>query len=473
MNVEAIREDWAGRVLDGRFTLLEWLGGTARGGVFLTEMPGSPEQKAAIKLAPAGAETQLAGWAAAVSLSHPHLMRLLGTGRCTMDGEPLIYNVQEYAAEVLAEILPERALTADETREMLGTVIDTLAWLHAQGFVHGHLKPSNVLVVNDQLKLSSDGLYRAGEARTDSATESVYNAPETLAGPMTPAADVWSLGALLVETLTQRRPLWDGAGEPASPATLPQPFAGIARSCLQVDPVERCTLDEIKGWLRPAEARTVAVAAPLAPTAKRQALETKVPAAKARGGLPVAALIGVAVVVIGVAGLLYMRPHGSETSSPGEAQQGLTASGEAKPAAGTHAGTRAQEPAPEAASPEVQEPTTAVQPAMAQSPETEGAQETAAAGAVSQRVMPAILPAAQASIQGRVNVRIRVMVDAAGNVADAAVESQGTSRYFAKAAQDAARQWKFRPAQAGGQRVWVLAFEFTRAGTEVTPLAVR
>jgi TonB family protein len=110
---------------------------------------------------------------------------------------------------------------------------------------------------------------------------------------------------------------------------------------------------------------------------------------------------------------------------------------------------------------------------LAQSPETEGAQETAAAGAVSKRVMPEILPAAQASIQGRVNVRIRVIVDAAGNVADAAVESQGTSRYFAKVAQDAARQWKFRPAQAGGQRVWVLAFEFTRAGTEVTPLAVR
>ena len=79
MNTAAIRSDWVGRVIDGRFTLLQWLGGSEWGGVFLTELQGYGSQKAAIKLIPTDAgdaEAQIAGWAATTTLSHPHLMRL-------------------------------------------------------------------------------------------------------------------------------------------------------------------------------------------------------------------------------------------------------------------------------------------------------------------------------------------------------------------------------------------------------------
>ena len=64
----------------------------------------------------------------------------------------LVYVVTECADEVLAQILAGRALTTEETREMLGPVIDGLGYLHEKGFVHGHLKPSNILVVDDQLE---------------------------------------------------------------------------------------------------------------------------------------------------------------------------------------------------------------------------------------------------------------------------------------------------------------------------------
>ena len=144
MDTSAIRSDWVGRTVDNRFPLLQWLGGSELGGVFLTELGGPGSQKAAIKLIPADAEdveSRLAGWAAASTLSHPHLMRLLGSGRCMMDGEPLFYNVQEYAAEVLAEILPVRALTAEEVRAMLPPVLRALQFVHDKGFVHGHIHP--------------------------------------------------------------------------------------------------------------------------------------------------------------------------------------------------------------------------------------------------------------------------------------------------------------------------------------------
>ena len=82
----------------------------------------SPTQKAAIKLIPADAEdaeARIAGWTAAAPLSHPHLMRLFYTGRCQFDDCALLYAVTEYADEILAQILPERALTPAEVKEML------------------------------------------------------------------------------------------------------------------------------------------------------------------------------------------------------------------------------------------------------------------------------------------------------------------------------------------------------------------
>ncbi len=70
----------------------------------------------------------------------------------------------EYAEEDLSQILPERPLTPGEAREMLDPVLDALSYLHEKGFVHGHFKPSNIMVVDDQVKLSCDNLEVAGRA---------------------------------------------------------------------------------------------------------------------------------------------------------------------------------------------------------------------------------------------------------------------------------------------------------------------
>ena len=63
MGTASIREDWEGRSVDGKFALLEWLGGSAESGVFLTVLGGV--QRAVIKLIPAeGVDTDafLAQW---------------------------------------------------------------------------------------------------------------------------------------------------------------------------------------------------------------------------------------------------------------------------------------------------------------------------------------------------------------------------------------------------------------------------
>ena len=430
MNTATIRSDWVGRVIDGKFTLLQWLGGSGRGGVFLTELQGQPLQKAAIKLIPADAtdaEAQIAGWATTTALSHPHLMRLLYTGQCEIDGAPLLYAVTEYAEEVLSQILSQRPLTPSEVKEMLDPVLDALSYLHGKGIVHGHLKPSNIMVVDNRLKLSCDGLNLVGEPGKFSSALSVYDAPEAAMEPITPAADVWSLGVTLIEVLTQHPPVWDRSTQrmPIVPESLPQPFAGIAQECLRSDPGRRCTLSDVKARLEPAPS----LPAPASKTGKA-----------APGKLRVTALAAAVLVLIAVAAILLLRSQHVEPSLPNGKKLAVDI------------------PAP---------------PPQSPGPGTQSSKGALVKGAVAERVMPDILPSARESIRGRVNVRIRVTVDPRGDVSNATFDSPGPSKYFAKVALQAAQHWRFRPAQVDGQAassVWILKFQFTQAATVVTPV---
>ncbi|MGA9898342.1 MAG: hypothetical protein WBQ09_09595 [Terriglobales bacterium] len=56
MNTEAVRANWIGQVIDGRFTLVQWLGSSAWSDVFLTELQGPGSQKVAIKIIQADAD---------------------------------------------------------------------------------------------------------------------------------------------------------------------------------------------------------------------------------------------------------------------------------------------------------------------------------------------------------------------------------------------------------------------------------
>ena len=444
MEESMIGSEWVGRVIDGRFTLLEWLGGSDGSGVFLTEQDGAGSQKAAIRVTPKERDEGPEG----MNLSHPHLARILHAGMVEIDGSGFVYAVTDYADEVLSQILPQRALTPEETREMLGPVVDALDYLHQQGLVHGYLNPSSILVVNEEVKLSATRLVVPSRYKFESAPRGIHDAPDLALGIVSPAADVWSLGVILVETLTQRPPLWDRGkdGNPEVPATVPEPFAEIARRCLQAEPVRRCTLGDIKALLegqgapaRPSAqkvpASSKAVVAPPVINKPAIVIGTEAKAQPVtpskRRVLPMAvAILGLAVIVW----FLVARSHKSQSNA--ETQETQT---EPMPAAPGNAGG-----AP--AGPTVK-------------------------GSVAQRVMPNVLPAAQGTIQGTFYVVLRVTVDPDGQVANVGFESQGPSRYFARVAEEAAHSWKFKPAAVNGRAVssvWRLRFEFRRDGNEAT-----
>jgi TonB family protein len=78
--------------------------------------------------------------------------------------------------------------------------------------------------------------------------------------------------------------------------------------------------------------------------------------------------------------------------------------------------------------------------------------------------IPEVSRNARASIRGRIKVMVRVAVDRSGRVVKETLESSGSSRYFAHVASEAAKKWKFAPAENPDSRVWLLQFEFTRGG---------
>jgi TonB family protein len=422
MNTAAVRADWIGRVIDGRFTLLQWLGSSASSDVFLTELQGPGSQKVAIKLVPADAKDpnkRLSRWQVMTTLSNPHLVRLLHVGRCQINTAELLYVVMEYAEEDLSQILPQRPLTPDEAREMICPLLDALSYLHEKGFMHGHLKPSNIMVVDDQLKLSSDSLSRPGELAKIASTSNPYVPPEA---EISPVGDVWSLGVTLVEALTQRPPTWDRAthGDPVLPESFPPPFAYIAQECLRSDPARRCTVAEIRARLEPTRSHQ-------RPASKNG----RVAPAKLRA----TKLIGAALVLLAIIAVLKFVFHQARPSLPAQEQQ----------------------------------PPSAVSTLPFQSQTSKG---TLVKGVVAERVLPDVPRAASRTIQGKVTVRIRVTVDPRGEVSSAKVDSLGPSKYFANLALQAVRRWKFKPAQVDGQTVssvWVLQFQFRQTATEVTP----
>src|SRR5258708_2427733 len=144
-----------------------------------------------------------------------------------------------------------------------------LAYLHVEALVHGHVRPSNILAIEDQLKLASDGISSAAEHSEQSllpAAEpqqgvsaaslrhaSPYDPPEITKGIISPASDVWSLGLTVVEALTQHLPAPAGSvpQDPLVPDTLPPVYQDIARHCLHRDPQRRWTVVEIGTRLNP------------------------------------------------------------------------------------------------------------------------------------------------------------------------------------------------------------------------------
>lgn len=427
---------WEGRSVGGKFPLRRCLGGTDHSAVFLTERPGAA--KAAVKLiaVEAGsAEQELARIRNTTRLSHPNLIRTFEAGRGQIEGESFIYVVMEFADEDLSQILPHRALLPEEVSDLLPPLLDAVSYLHNKGFVHSRIKPSNILAVGNQLKLSADQITPLAEAGT-ARRRDVYDAPETAAGVLSPASDVWSLGVTLVAAITQNVTLAEQT-TPANrslPETIAEPYRSIVRECLQLDPKRRASLQQIQTRLQPASGA--------APTVSKPAATAPVPPAPVRSPTPInrtpiVAIAGVVIAIVIIFSLMHSR--GSNVQ-PSKADTDAPAVVDNKPSASPGAPGRARA--------------------------TARRNTRSLSGEVKQRVIPDIPKSARNTIHGTIKVSVHVDVGPSGKVIAAKFKTSGPSRYFAQKAMKAAEQWEFSPRQ--DTTSWLLDFYFRRSGTDAS-----
>ena len=481
-NVE-LWKTWEGRAAGEKYPMRQWLGGSDHSAVFLTERSGEGSQKAAIKLILAGAnpEQQLTRWRDAAKLSHPHLIPIFDCGQCQIDDAPLLYVVTEFAEEDLSQILPQRALTPAETADMLPPILDAVSYLHGQGFVHNAIKPANLLAAGDQLKLSTDRVRRIGEIMAPSANRTAYDAPEITTAELSPTVDVWSIGATLVEALTQKPPAYNVVEqkEPVVPTSIPEPFRGIARECLRRDVMQRCTIADIRTW-RPPDSESAPAVVPPEPTRKypRTTWHIVIPIA-------ILLLFGLAIPIFHTIfdskkpsnGQVYYeqveKAPSSSQSAPKPAEPTPQASASAPaPTASQGNSSAAAQPAANKPSASARSAATQLAPIVT-APPTEAPKQTpprsAPAGDVIRRVLPEVPHSASRTISGTIKVTVHVDVDSSGKVSAAKITHAGSSAYFNRLALQAAERWEFSPPQVHGQptsSAWNLRFQFKRSGTQ-------
>ncbi len=360
---------WAGDVVAGEFPLEQFLGANERGAVFRTKVASGNRAIKLVAALGADADRLLEQWNRAATLSHPHLMRIEKTGRWTKSGISLVFAVMDYGDESLAAVLHERALTGEETLDMLRPLTDALAYLHSQGqhgqgLAHGRLKAANVFAVNDTLKISSD-------------TVAPGEAPQ----------DLRAVGEIVTHVLTQ--------STRGNPDRLPQPFQEIVYRCAGTNGRTQWTAAELAGKLRFPE--NIAAAVPVIASAR---------ARRSTVTYSIAAFVLLVVVVI-VGSLIRNRAAqpvaivAPTAVSPAPAASTLPVAPASKPAAPKAIKTAppAADPAIDTTAPETQAPRGAVVDTQQ---------------LVVHQAMPEISAHARGTIHGTVVLLIKVSVDESG-----------------------------------------------------------
>lgn len=190
----------------------------------------------------------------AASLSHPNVVTVFDVGEA--DGRPFIV-MELVPGRTLEERLSrDGALRGDDVLTIARQVCAGLEHAHANGLVHRDLKPGNLIERDDgTVKIADFGIARAveGTELTEAGTivgTAAYLAPEQAeAGAVTPATDLFALGVVLYELLTDRQP-WKvdslaalagrrEARPPELPADTPPGLRSAIERCLRPDPEDR------------------------------------------------------------------------------------------------------------------------------------------------------------------------------------------------------------------------------------------
>jgi serine/threonine protein kinase len=264
------------RLAAGRYVLGARLGGGGSADVY-QGVDTRLERPVAVKLFRPGAddlaeqrfqeEARLLG-----PLEHPALVTIYDTG---VEEGRAFQVLQLVDGVTLRERLIDGPLPADEVRAIGVRLAEVLAYVHSRGIVHRDVKPSNIMVghgADGSVFLADFGISRLLDSAHLTATglaigTAAYMAPEQVrGGEVGPAADIYSLGLVLLESLTGQQE-YPGATVAAAVARLSRPpliptrfhapLPSLLAAMTRDDPAERPSAQECAAVLHGPEVDTV------------------------------------------------------------------------------------------------------------------------------------------------------------------------------------------------------------------------
>ena len=200
-------------------------------------------------------------------LDHPNIVTIYSVEEC--DGVHFL-TMQLVEGQPLDRLIPEDGLPLAQIVEIASALGEALSAAHEKGIIHRDLKPANVMVSNaGRVKVLDFGLAKdvrgsnLGDATMTSASRTevgvvmgtpAYMSPEQTSGrPLDHRTDIFSMGVLLHEMATGRRPFEGNSSAELVSAILrdnppsvtdvrpdlPSDLARIVRRCLEKDPRHR------------------------------------------------------------------------------------------------------------------------------------------------------------------------------------------------------------------------------------------
>lgn len=194
-------------------------------------------------------------------LSHPNIVTIYDVG----EEQGNVYIAMEFLEGIpLYDILQERCLKAKDVVEFGIQIAMALNYAHEKGVIHRDIKPSNITVAPDgRIKITDFGIARIEDSLAALQTQTgeimgtpAYMSPEQALGqPVDGRSDIFSLGIVLYEMTTGKRP-FGGKGKtlasvfndiiqttPPEPyilsASIPMKLSGLIMKGLQKEPEKR------------------------------------------------------------------------------------------------------------------------------------------------------------------------------------------------------------------------------------------
>lgn len=196
---------------------------------------------------------------AAASLRHPNIVAVFESGEC--DGQ-LFLATEFVEGRTLSAAIADRRPTVRQAAAWTRDLALALAYAHEEGVVHRDIKPENIMFgANERLQIMDFGLAKRLDEDSSMTTDGsvmgtpAYMSPEQArgdTGQVGPASDQYSLGAILYELLTGRRPFSGPAHsvisqvistDPPTPhsidAKIPPDLAAVCTKAMEKQPSRR------------------------------------------------------------------------------------------------------------------------------------------------------------------------------------------------------------------------------------------